>query len=88
MTVFGAATSATGSGSRSTTHVAIAVALANGPGHLRRARGRFGLVPLVASTTAVSLASYGAYAWTGRNARFPEPAHPAIRLSAVRSFAT
>jgi O-antigen/teichoic acid export membrane protein len=77
MTVFGAATTAR-QRFMLNNFVAIGVALLNGlVTYLVLAAG-FGLVPLVASTTAVSLASYAAYAWTARRA-FPEMR---IRLSA------
>jgi O-antigen/teichoic acid export membrane protein len=70
MTVFGAATTARQRFALNNL-VAIAVALVNGAVTYLVLSAGFGLVPLVASTTAVSLASYGAYAWTARRA-FPE----------------
>jgi O-antigen/teichoic acid export membrane protein len=70
MTVFGAATTARQRFALNNV-VAIVVALANGFVTYVMLAAGFGLVPLVASTTAVSLASYGAYAWTARRA-FPE----------------
>jgi len=70
MTVFGAATTARQRFALNN-GVAIAVALINGGVTYLVLSAGFGLVPLVAATTAVSLASYGAYAWTARRA-FPE----------------
>src|SRR5262249_31716295 len=70
MTVFGAATTARQRFALNNV-VAIAVALVNGAITYVVLSAGFGLVPLVASTTAVSLASYGAYAWTAKRA-FPE----------------
>jgi O-antigen/teichoic acid export membrane protein len=77
MTVFGAATTAR---QRFTLNnfVAIGVALVNGLVTYIVLAAGLGLVPLVASTTAVSLASYVAYAWTARRA-LPEMR---LRLSA------
>ena len=70
MTVFGAATTARQRFALNNM-VAIAVAAANGAvTYLVLAAGH-GLIALVASTTAVSLASYGLYAWTAKRA-FPE----------------
>jgi O-antigen/teichoic acid export membrane protein len=70
MTVFGAATTARQRFALNNV-VAIAVALLNGLVTYVVLAAGWGLVPLVASTTVVSLASYGAYAWTARRA-FPE----------------
>ena len=70
MTVFGAATTARQRFALNNV-VAIAVALVNGlVTYLVLAAG-WGLIPLVACTTVVSLGSYAAYAWTARRA-FPE----------------
>jgi O-antigen/teichoic acid export membrane protein len=70
MTVFGAASTARQRFALNNI-VATGVALLNGGvTFLVLASGR-GLVALVAATTAVSLGSYGAYAWTARRA-FPE----------------
>jgi O-antigen/teichoic acid export membrane protein len=70
MTVFGAVTTARQRFALNNA-VAMAVALVNGlVTYLVLASGH-GLVALVASTTAVGLGSYGAYAWTARMA-FPE----------------
>jgi O-antigen/teichoic acid export membrane protein len=67
MTVFGAATMARQRFALNNT-VAIVVALVNGAvTYLVLSMGH-GLVTLVAATTTVSLASYGAYAWTARQA--------------------
>jgi O-antigen/teichoic acid export membrane protein len=67
MTVFGAATTARQRFALNNT-VAIVVALVNGlVTYLVLASG-FGLIALVSSTTAVGLASYGAYMWTSRQA--------------------
>jgi O-antigen/teichoic acid export membrane protein len=70
MTVFGAATTARQRFAMNNT-VAIAVALVNGGVTYLVLSAGFGLLPLVAATTTVSLASYVAYAWTARRA-FPE----------------
>ena len=70
MTVFGAATTARQRFALNNT-VAIAVALANGAVTYIVLASGFGLLALVASTTAVGLASYAAYIWTARRA-FPE----------------
>ena len=67
MTVFGAATTARQRFALNNT-VAIGVALANGAVTYAVLASGFGLVALVASTTAVGLASYGAYVWTARRA--------------------
>ncbi len=70
MTVFGAATTARQRFALNNT-VAIVVALVNAiVTYVVLSRGH-GLVPLVASTTIVSVASYGAYAWTAHQA-FPQ----------------
>jgi O-antigen/teichoic acid export membrane protein len=70
MTVFGAATTARQRFALNNT-VAVVVALLNGAVTYLVLSAGHGLVPLVAATTAVSLASYGAYAWTAKRA-FPE----------------
>ena len=70
MTVFGAATTARQRFALNNA-VAIVIALANGAvTYLVLATGH-GLLTLVACTSALGLASYGAYAWTARRA-FPE----------------
>lgn len=70
MTVFGAATTARQRFALNNT-VAIGVALTNGTmTYVVLATGH-GLLTLVACTTALGIASYGAYAWTARQA-FPE----------------
>jgi O-antigen/teichoic acid export membrane protein len=70
MTVFGAATTARQRFALNNA-IAIGVALVNGVVTYAVLSAGYGLVPLVAATTAVGLASYGAYAWTARQA-FPE----------------
>ncbi len=70
MTVFGAATTARQRFALNNV-VAVAVALVNGFVTYAVLTAGGGLTALVASTTAVSIASYGAYAWTARQA-FPE----------------
>src|SRR4030095_2485010 len=70
MTIFGAATTARQRFALNNA-VAIGVAIANGLVTYLVLSAGYGLVPLVAATTSVSLASYGAYAWTARRA-FPE----------------
>jgi O-antigen/teichoic acid export membrane protein len=73
MTVFGAVTTARQRFALNNT-VAIGVALVNGlVTYIVLAAGQ-GLVALVASTTAVGLASYAGYAWTARRA------FPALRI--------
>jgi O-antigen/teichoic acid export membrane protein len=67
MTVFGAATTARQRFALNNL-VALAVALANGLVTYFVLSLGYGLVPLVAATTAVALASYAAYAWTARRA--------------------
>lgn len=69
MTVFGAATTARQRFALNNT-VAIVVALTNGALTYLVLSAGYGLVALVAATTAVGLASYSAYAWTARRA-FP-----------------
>jgi O-antigen/teichoic acid export membrane protein len=70
MTVFGAATTARQRFALNNA-VAIAVALVNAAVTYAVLTAGYGLVALVAATTAVGIASYGAYAWTARCA-FPE----------------
>lgn len=70
MTVFGAATTARQRFALNNT-VAIAVALANGAVTYAVLAAGYGLLTLVACTSALGLVSYGAYAWTARRA-FPE----------------
>jgi O-antigen/teichoic acid export membrane protein len=69
MTVFGAATTARQRFALNNT-VAIGVTLANGAVTYLVLSAGYGLIALVAATTAVGLASYAAYAWTARRA-FP-----------------
>src|SRR5262249_32796962 len=76
MTVFGAATTARQRFALNNT-VAIVVALVNGAvTYLVLAAGH-GLIALVAATTTVSVASYGAYAWTARRS------FPTLRICAA-----
>jgi O-antigen/teichoic acid export membrane protein len=70
MTVFGAATTARQRFALNNA-VAIVVALANGAVTYAVLATGHGLLTLVACTSALGLASYGAYAWTARRA-FPE----------------
>jgi len=77
MTVFGAATTARQRFALNNA-VAIAVALVNGAVTYVVLGSGFGLLTLVAATTAISLLSYAAYAWTAKQA-FPELR---LRLSA------
>ena len=70
MTVFGAATTARQRFALNNT-VAIAVALANGAVTYLVLAAGYGLIALVAWTTALGIASYAGYAWTARRA-FPE----------------
>ena len=70
MTVFGAASTARQRFALNNT-VAIAVALVNGAMTYAVLAAGYGLLTLVAGTTVVGLASYGAYAWTARRA-FPQ----------------
>ena len=70
MTVFGAATTARQRFALNNT-VAIAVAVANGAVTYAVLAAGYGLLTLVACTSGLGLASYGAYAWTARRA-FPE----------------
>lgn len=65
MTVFGAATTARQRFALNNS-VAIAVALVNAAVTYVVLVAGYGLVPLVAATTLVAIASYGAYAWTAR----------------------
>jgi len=67
MTVFGAAANARQRFALNNA-VAIGVALVNGAVTYLVLASGFGLLPLVASTAAVGLASYGAYIWTARRA--------------------
>jgi O-antigen/teichoic acid export membrane protein len=67
MTVFGAATTARQRYALNN-GVAIAVALANGAVTYLVLSSGYGLIPLVASTTAVGLASYIGYVWTAKRA--------------------
>jgi O-antigen/teichoic acid export membrane protein len=78
MTVFGAATTARQRYALNN-GVAIAVALANAAVTYFVLSAGFGLIPLVASTTAVGLLSYVGYAWTARLAM------PELRIR-LRSF--
>jgi O-antigen/teichoic acid export membrane protein len=78
MTVFGAATTARQRFALNNT-VAIAVAVANAAVTFLVLSAGHGLIPLVASTTAVGLLSYIGYAWTARRAM------PELRLR-MRSF--
>lgn len=73
MTVFGAASTARQRFALNNS-VAIVVALANGAVTYAVLAAGHGLVTLVACTSALSLASYGAYAWTARRA------FPALRI--------
>lgn len=73
MTVFGAVTTARQRFALNNT-VAIGVALANAATTYFVLKAGHGLVPLVASTTAIALVSYVFYAWTARRAL------PALRL--------
>jgi O-antigen/teichoic acid export membrane protein len=70
MTVFGAATTARQRFALNN-GVAIAVALVNGAITYIVLASGYGLLTLVASTTALGIISYGGYAWTARRA-FPE----------------
>jgi O-antigen/teichoic acid export membrane protein len=70
MTVFGAATTARQRFALNNL-VAIGVAIANAVATYVVLSAGYGLIPLVAVTSAVGVASYGAYAWTARRA-FPE----------------
>ena len=70
MTVFGAATTARQRFALNNT-VAIVIALANGAVTYAVLATGHGLLTLVACTSALGLAGYGAYAWTARRA-FPE----------------
>jgi O-antigen/teichoic acid export membrane protein len=70
MTVFGAATTARQRFALNNT-VAVAVALLNGAATYAVLSAGYGLVALVAATTAISLTGYAGYAWTARRA-FPE----------------
>src|SRR5262249_15163847 len=78
MTVFGAVTTARQRFALNNI-VAISVAIANAVVTYVVLSMGFGLLPLVASTTAIGLASYGAYAWTARRA------FPALRIR-TRAF--
>jgi hypothetical protein len=70
MTVFGAATTARQRFALNNA-VAIVIALANGAVTYAVLAAGHGLLTLVACTSALGIASYGAYAWTARRA-FPE----------------
>ncbi|MBS1817923.1 MAG: oligosaccharide flippase family protein [Acidobacteria bacterium] len=70
MTVFGAVTTARQRFALNNM-VALVVSVANAVATVLVLVNGGGLVPLVSATTAVGLASYGAYAWTARRA-FPE----------------
>jgi len=70
MTVFGAVTTSRQQFALNNA-VAVAVALVNAAITYALLGAGYGLVPLVACTTAVSISAYGAYAWTARRT-FPE----------------
>ena len=67
MTVFGAATTARQRFALNNT-VAVVVALVNGAVTYLVLSAGYGLVPLVASTATVGIASYAAYVWTAKRA--------------------
>lgn len=77
MGVFGAVTNARQRFALNNTVAIVLALVAAGVTYLVLVNGH-GLVPLVASTTAVSLAGYGAYAWTARRAFPPLRIRPAL----------